>query len=382
LNANLGFGREDIAAQAFRQMITLPSIDATSGHNPQAIELARKLARCAGHNLTQTLFCNSGSEATEAAIKVAKAIAKSRGRPQAQRLVCFEGAYHGCTAGALALTGFEFPRIELDCVGDALAARWPFPERPEDLDTLAQTLAGSGGQDIAGFILEPVQGIGGIRGFSGLVLARLRALADQHDLVLIFDETFSGLGRTGRYFAFQHHGVAPDILLCSKGLTAGLSALSAMTMTRHLYQQTLTGDVFGSFRHGHTMSGNATACAIANTVIDRLDTENLIQRAHDSGEKIVKGLAEYTKPGECIIRGYGLMIGVDVADQSRAEAIVEKCAGHDVELRAQNGVCQITPPLTIGPAAIARIIEVTGQAILDTKLAKARAKAPAEMNQR
>ncbi|MEX0308712.1 MAG: aminotransferase class III-fold pyridoxal phosphate-dependent enzyme, partial [Tateyamaria sp.] len=272
LNANLGFGREDIAAQAHRQMVTLPSNDATSGLNGAAVALAERLAAHAGHGLDHTLFCNSGSEATEAAIKVTHAVARARHRADATRLICFDGAYHGCTAGALPLTGFDFPRAELDLTDGHLASRWPFPQHPGDLDPLARALEGPLGKSVAGIILEPVQGIGGIRGFSGPVLRRLRMLAHAHDLILVYDETFSGLGRTGAYFAFQHHGVRPDVLLCSKGLTAGHAALSAVTMSAQISHETLKGDVFGAFRHGHTMSGNATACAIANAVIDRIDS--------------------------------------------------------------------------------------------------------------
>jgi glycine hydroxymethyltransferase len=363
LNAILGFGREDVAALAYRQMVTLPSNDVTTGMNLPARRLAAKLTELAGHNLSRTLFCNSGSEATEAAIKIAWSVACARGRPLARKIICFDEAYHGCTAGALSLAGFSFPRDRLDLLGDALASRWPFPSKVEDLVPLRMDLDVRLGHEATAVILEPIQGIGGFRPFSGKVLSELRRICDAYGLILIFDEVFSGLGRSGRAFAFHHFDVAPDVLLSSKGLTAGYAPLSAVTMTEAVYATCLSGDVYNALRHGHTMSANATACAVGNAVLDRLRSERLIENAQQQGEFIAKALSDRLDRPNISVRGLGLMIGLVLDDQDQASRVVAKCCLDGVQIRAQNGVCQLSPPLTIGPAAAERLVKVVLDAV-------------------
>jgi adenosylmethionine-8-amino-7-oxononanoate aminotransferase/glycine/serine hydroxymethyltransferase len=363
LNAILGFGREDVAALANRQMVTMPSNDATAGLNLPARRLAAQLAEIAGHGLSRTLFCNSGSEATEAAIKVARSVARKLGRLSASKVICFDGAYHGCTAGALSLAGFPFPREGFDSLGNQMAFRWPFPSQVEDLAPLCAELETHLRDEATAIILEPIQGIGGFRPFSMEVLSELRRICDAYGLLLIFDEVFSGIGRTGRAFAFQHYNVAPDVLLSSKGITAGYAPLSAVTMTEATYAACLSGDVYNVMRHGHTMSANATACAVGSAVLDRLRAERLIENAQQQGYFIANALSTGLGRPQVSVRGLGLMIGVVLEDQDIADRVVAKCRQDGVLIRAQNGVCQLSPPLTIGPAAAERLVKVVLDAV-------------------
>lgn len=363
LNAILGFGREDVASIAYRQMVTLPSHDVTTGLNLPARRLATRLAKLAGYGMSRTLFCNSGSEATEAAIKVARSVACSRGRSVAQKVICFDEAYHGCTAGALSLSGLPFPKDGLDILGENLASRWPFPAKIEDLAPLRRALDSQLGQEAIAVILEPVQGIGGFRPFSATVLSELRIICDTHELLLIFDEVFSGIGRSGQAFAFHHFKVAPDVLLSSKGLTAGYVPLSAVTMTETVYAACLSGDTHNALRHGHTMSANPVACAVGNAVLGRLNSDALLENVQQQGEFITKSLSAGLDKTKVSVRGLGLMIGLVLDNQEQAERVVAKCHLDGVLIRAQNGVCQLSPPLNIGPSAAERLVKVVLDAV-------------------
>ncbi|WP_287355503.1 aminotransferase class III-fold pyridoxal phosphate-dependent enzyme [Mesorhizobium sp.] len=355
LNAVVGYGREAIVEAARRQLSILPSNDATSSTNLPALRLARRIANLAGGKLRHTLFCNSGSEATETALKVAHNVSRARGRQAARRFISFEGGYHGCTTGALALAGFEFPKTDLDLIGGGLSRICPFPSKVEDLAPVRDALSGPGASDFAGVILEPVQGIGGIRPFAPDVLQALRTICDQSGVVLIFDEVFSGFGRTGKPFAFHHADVRPDILLGSKGLTGGYAALASVTLSTNVYDACFAGDALGVFRAGHTMSGNAAACAIALAVLDLIETDQLATNARQQGAWLMRALSQGIDRGRAEVRGLGLMIGLVLGDQDGAEAVVAHCQRNGILVRAQNGVVQVTPPMSIGPAAIERL---------------------------
>ncbi len=273
-------------------------------------ELAVKLSDRFGG--AHAFFCNSGTEAVEAAIKWAR---KVTGRPG---LVALEGSFHGRTMGALSITGQP-------------AKRAPFePLVPGVRFATPETLAGAVGSDTAAIVLEPVQGEGGVRPLPAGTLEQARALADEHGALLILDEVQTGLGRTGEFFAWQRSGVRPDAVTLAKGLANGLP-IGALLVADEAPSGFVPGD------HASTFGGNPVACAAACAVIDAIDND-LLAHVRDTGARFQAAFDD--------TRGVGLLLAIElgrpaipVALEALEHGLLVGTAG-DTALR-------ITPPLTI-----------------------------------
>jgi acetylornithine/N-succinyldiaminopimelate aminotransferase len=259
-----------------------------------------------------SFFCNSGTEAIEAAIKWA------RKATEKTELVALEGSFHGRTMGALSITGQPSKRAPFEPL--IPGARFATPE----------TLADHVGPQTAAIFLEPVQGEGGVRPLSDETLAEARELADEHGAMLVFDEIQTGVGRTGEFFAWQHSGVRPDALTLAKGLANGLP-IGALLVRDGAPTGFVPGD------HASTFGGNPVACAAACAVIDAIDDE-LLEHVRDIGTLFEQSLPE--------VRGAGLLLAVElhhpagpVAHAALEKGLLVGTAG-DTALR-------ITPPLTI-----------------------------------
>jgi len=259
-----------------------------------------------------SFFCNSGTEAVEAAIKWAR---KSTGKTE---LVALEGSFHGRTMGALSITGQP-------------AKRAPFePLVPGVRFVTPETLADAVGPQTAAIVLEPVQGEGGVKPLDPSTLEQARELADEHGAMLVFDEVQTGVGRTGEFFAWQRSGVRPDALTLAKGLANGLP-IGALLVA----DSAPTGFVPGD--HASTFGGNPVACAAACAVVDAIE-DDLLAHVRD-----VSALFSEALPG---VRGAGLLLAVElhhpagpVAHAALEKGLLVGTAG-DTALR-------ITPPLTI-----------------------------------
>jgi adenosylmethionine-8-amino-7-oxononanoate aminotransferase len=360
LNATLGYGREDVAEVARDQLVRLMSCDAVGALNAPALAVAQRIADLSNARLAHTLFCNSGSEAAEAALKIALIYQHSVGELQRKRIVSLENGYHGCTMGALALTQLTFPKAGLDWLPSNIAIRLPSP-RPQDagLSHFQALFESPTGREVAAVILEPVQGIGGIYPMIDVHLAALRRLCEQNKVLLIFDEVLTGFGRTGKMFAYEHSGEAPDILMTSKGLTAGYVPLSAVSMTERVFRGLAQDPYLAGLRHGHTMSGNATACAVAMCVLDILESEGLCENARRMGERLLRRLTILKSlPGVVDVRGRGLLVGIEVSSDTFASGVVVACRQLGLLIRAQASVVQIIPPLNISEGETDRIADL------------------------
>jgi len=259
-----------------------------------------------------SFFCNSGTEAVEAAIKWAR---KSTGKTE---LVALEGSFHGRTMGALSITGQP-------------AKRAPFePLVPGVRFVTPETLADAVGPQTAAIVLEPVQGEGGVKPLDPSTLEQARELADEHGAMLVFDEVQTGVGRTGEFFAWQRSGVRPDALTLAKGLANGLP-IGALLVA----DSAPTGFVPGD--HASTFGGNPVACAAACAVVDAIE-DDLLAHVRDVSALFSEALPE--------VRGAGLLLAVElhhpagpVAHAALEKGLLVGTAG-DTALR-------ITPPLTI-----------------------------------
>jgi predicted acetylornithine/succinylornithine family transaminase len=272
--------------------------------------LAEKLSDRFGG--AQAFYCNSGTEAVEAAIKWAR---KATGR---SGLVALEGSFHGRTMGALSITGQP-------------AKRAPFePLVPGVRFATPATLAEAVGPDTAAIFLEPVQGEGGVRPLSSETLERARALADEFEAMLVFDEVQTGVGRTGSFYAWQSTGVRPDAVTLAKGLANGLP-IGALLVADGKPSGFVPGD------HASTFGGNPVACAAANAVVDAID-DDLLEHVRVVGALFEEAFDD--------VRGRGLLLAIELGRP--APPVAHAALEHGLLVgTAGETALRITPPLTI-----------------------------------
>jgi acetylornithine/N-succinyldiaminopimelate aminotransferase len=293
------------------------------------MELARKLSDRFGG--AQAFFCNSGTEAIEAAIKFAR---KATGKVGA---VALEGSFHGRTMGSLSVTGQPVQRETFAPLLNQVS--FAFLNNP--LSLRAAALA-----DTGLIIMEPIQGNGGVRPIDIEFAQAARALADELGALLCFDEVQTGVGRTGSFFAFENLGVKPDLVTLAKGLANGLP-IGALLVANGVSGGLEPGD------HASTFGGNPVSCAAACAVLDAID-EELLANARAMGERLVSGLREL--PGVSEVRGAGLLIGADVergADEVAAKALEQRLL---ITTCGSNSI-RLTPPLTVSAGLIDQALE-------------------------
>jgi acetylornithine/N-succinyldiaminopimelate aminotransferase len=272
--------------------------------------LAEKLSDRYGG--AQAFYCNSGTEAVEAAIKWAR---KATGRTE---LVALDGSFHGRTMGALSITGQPAKRAPFEPL--VAGVRFATP------DTLAEAV----GADTAAIFLEPVQGEGGVRPLSQATLERARALADEFEAMLVFDEVQTGVGRTGSFYAWQSAGVRPDAVTLAKGLANGLP-IGALLVADDKPSGFVPGD------HASTFGGNPVACAAANAVVDAID-EALLEHVRDVGALFEEAFDD--------VRGRGLLLAIELGRP--ALPVAQEALEHGLLVgTAGETALRITPPLTI-----------------------------------
>ena len=289
-------------------------------------------------------FCNSGAEALECAIKMARRFQFHRGQPERFGIIAFEGAFHGRTIATISAGGQE---KHLEGFRPELPG---FDHVP--LGDLARVEAAIGPQTAA-ILIEPIQGEGGIRSAEAAFLAELRRLADEHDLLLIFDEVQTGMGRSGRLFAYQWSGVTPDVMTLAKGLGGGFPIGACLATAR-----AASGMTAGS--HGSTFGGNPLACACGNAVLDVLLKDGFLARVEELAKRLrhqVEQLA-LAYPGVIQgVRGQGLLLGL-VCTPPNTEISAKLMACGLLTVPAGDNVVRLLPPLIIGPAEIDQAVAI------------------------
>jgi adenosylmethionine-8-amino-7-oxononanoate aminotransferase len=335
-------------------------------HEP-AIDLARRLVSIAPAGLRRVFYSDSGSTAVEIALKMAfqfwaqksDAYAASR-----TKFVTLRNAYHGDTIGSVSVGGIDlFHATYRPLLFDALSAE------PGDAEDMARLLEENSGQ-VAAVVVEPlVQGAAGILMHPDGYLRDVRALCDEHDVLMIVDEVATGFGRTGRMFACEHEDVAPDLMCLAKGITGGYMPLAATLATERIYEGFLGEfDQFRTFFHGHTYTGNPLACAAAIANLNVFEQERTIEKLQPKIAlladclKRVGGLPTVREVRQC-----GFMVGIELADFP-----LESRMGHQVTLEARKrgaivrplgDVIVLMPPLGIETAELRRLVEITARAI-------------------
>ncbi len=330
--ASLGYAHPELSEAAARQAETLQHAMGDVYPARVKLELLEALDRILPGDLGYAILSQSGSDAVESAIKTALRVT---GRA---RIVAFEGGYHGLGLGALDTTHRAFFR-------DPFAARLPRTTQfvaYGDAAAVRQALAAG---EVGAILVEPIQGRGGIRPAPEGFLAELRALADEYGALLIADEVYTGMGRTGDWLACSAHGVLPDLVALGKGLGGGFP-ISALAGRAELMKQ--WGASSGEALHTSTHLGNPVMCAVALRTLEIIERDQLLERARGLGSELRQRLEHAFGP-ECV-RGSGLMLGAELPDAARAERVVTEALreGWIVLCEGERGcVLALTPPLVI-----------------------------------
>ncbi|MHB1526618.1 MAG: acetylornithine/succinylornithine family transaminase [Candidatus Dormibacteria bacterium] len=343
----LGHCQADVVAAATAQMRRLMHTSNLYYTEPQ-VELAERLSATAFPS--RVFLCNSGAEANEAAIKVARKWGQLH-RQGAHTILTLEGAFHGRTLATLAATGNAH-------YGD------PFRPLPEgfrqlprgDLEAVERALADPDNPAVA-VLAEPIQGESGVHVLEDSYLRRLRELCDQRHALLILDEVQSGMGRTGRMWAYQHSGAVPDLMTVAKGVGGGLPLGAVLVAER--------ADVFEAGDHGSTFGGNPVAAAAGLAVLRVLERDRLCQRAAVAGEQFKEGILGLRQQGLPVAetRGRGLLLGVGLSKPIAAE--VGRLALEEGILINAIGeaTIRLAPPLVISDDEIELAVSALGRAL-------------------
>ena len=351
--SSTGYGHPRITAAIERQARSMLHFSASDFYLPIYAELAAELDRIAPINSpTRSFITNSGTEAVEAAIKLA------RFHSRRQYVVAFVGAFHGRSYGSVSLTASK-SRYHAG-FGPLLPGVVHVPYGSAGLDELEQRVFKKlvPADEVAAIFVEPIQGEGGYIVPDDEFLPRLRALCTLHGILLVADEVQSGAGRTGKMWAIEHWGVEPDILLTAKGIASGMP-LGAMVAKSELM-------TWEAGHHGSTFGGNPVSCAAALETI-RLLEGGLMDNAAERGAQAMAGLREAVAEHGALVRdvrGKGLMIGVQFDSDETAEAVQWACFSRGLlVLEAGEAVVRMSPPLIVSDAEVDTAVRVFGEAV-------------------
>jgi len=316
---------------------------------PNQERLAEQLVELSG--MQSVFFANSGAEANEAAIKIARAFGHSRdvGVP---KIAVAEGSFHGRTLATLSATGNPKVHAGFEPLVQGFV-RVPYG----DTDTLESVVAGD--PDVVAVLVEPILGEGGVVVPGDDYLPRLRELADSHDLLLMLDEIQTGMGRTGRWFAHQHCAIKPDVMTLAKALGNGVPIGACLARGR-------ASEMLGPGSHGSTFGGNALACAAALAVLETMQSEEMVEGARKKGAQLMEGLSEALRGVNCVreIRGKGLMIGIEL--DGPCGELVERALEKRLLINVTAGnVIRLLPPLLLGDEEIDIIVSTLRELIAD-----------------
>jgi adenosylmethionine-8-amino-7-oxononanoate aminotransferase len=349
-----GYNHPHIRQAVQRQLEIMPHVMFGGLVHEQPLTLARRLAELLPGDLDRVFFTDSGSVAVEVAMKMAIQYWLNAGQERRDSFVCFRGGYHGDTLATMAISDFE---TGIHQKFSGLLHRHVAAILPEDEETEAAlaVLLERNAETLAGIVVEPlVQGAGGMRFHDPQVLRRLRRLADRFDLLLIFDEIFTGFGRTGTMFACESAAVVPDIITLSKALTGGTLPLAATIARRRIFDSFWSDDPMAALMHGPTYMANALACAAANASLDLFeDGERMAQVARIKGW-LAAGLSECRGlAGVTDIRTRGAIGVVELERIEDLSALRSAFVAKGAFIRPIGNVIYLAPALTIGEDDVA-----------------------------
>jgi acetylornithine aminotransferase len=298
-----------------------------------ALELAERLTRLAGageHG--RAWFGNSGAEANEAAFKLARLNNSGGAR---SRVVALVDGFHGRTMGSLALTGKPHMREAFE----------PLPGGVEHIPATTEALEATIDESVAALFVEPIQGEAGVVELPDGFMEAARELTERHGALLIVDEIQTGAGRTGQWFGFQHSGITPDAITVAKGIGGGFPIGGLVTFGR-------ASSLYSKGQHGSTFGGNPLATAVANAVLDEIETAGLVENAAARGDQIRERVGAMDSPLVTGTRGRGLLLGVALARPVAMPLAAEAMRAGLIVNAANDSTIRMAPPLNIGDAEV------------------------------
>jgi 4-aminobutyrate--pyruvate transaminase len=392
--ASLGFSERRLAEAAHRQMLELPFYHSFAGKVPAiATELAERLIAIAPPGLGKVLFANSGSEANDAAIKLAWYVNNALGRPRKKKIIARKRAYHGVTVAAGSLTGLAFAHDDFDLPIERFVHtdaphyyRGATPGESEEgfaarlAASLEALIAREGADTIAAFFAEPVMGAGGVIVPPRTYFARVQEILRRHDILFVVDEVICGFGRTGNMFGSQTFDLKPDIVTVAKALSAGYAPISGTLVSNQLHEILLAqSDKLGIFGHGYTYSAHPLPAAIALETLRIYEEEDIVTRVRRAAPRLQEGIRSFA--GHPLIgeaRGIGLIGAVELTRERASRQafdprkgvgawLVRRAQEHGVILRAMPGdIVAFCPPLIISETEIDELLAGFGKALEDT----------------
>jgi len=387
-NNTAGNGVKALADAAHKQMLEMGFASGYAGSsNPNAIELAERLAAITYPNINHFYFTSGGGESTDSNIKMARYYWKLKDKPDKTKVISRVWGYHGVTLAAMSATGVPgyHPMFEPRVPG-FIHIPSPYPYRYEApagesqgiaaANELEKAILAEGADTVAMFIAEPVQGAGGVIVPQDDYFPRIREICDRYDVLLCADEVITGFGRTGKMFALDHWGVKPDLIQFAKAITSGYFPLGGIGVSDEI---AATMDASGKpWMHAYTYSSHPVGCAVALAMLDIIERDDFPAMAADKGKRLLVGLkdalADHPNVGE--VRGLGLMCAVELvkdkatkAEHDPADGIGAKVGAamvkHGMYTRMRGDVICLAPPIITPDDEIDRVVAITAAAVKD-----------------
>lgn len=365
----VGHGRDELAQVAAEQIRNLEFYSSFGDYsNEPSIRLAKRLISLAPAGLERVFFTNGGSEGIETAVKLARLANMNAGRPERNVILARTSGYHGMSLGALAATGIEGMREGFG----PLMPGVEYLSKPHGLEhgkgatdflvgELERRIEEIGAHRIAAFVGEPILGVGGMVPPPDDYWPRVQEVLRRHGIFLIVDEIVTAFGRTGHWFASEHFGIEPDMVVTAKGLSSGYMPMGAVLIGRRV----LEAADGAKFLHGFTYNGHPVACAVSLANLDIIERERLMDRAKVLGGRLLEAL----RPLEDLshvreVRGVGMMLGIEYGAGDPA-GVQSRARGDGVIVRASGINIVLSPPLVITEEQIDSLAQIVVKHVTD-----------------
>ena len=352
-----GYNHPALIKAATDQLNLMPHVMLGGIAHEQAYYLAARLAELTPGDLNRVFFSESGSVSVEVAMKIAVQYWSNAHGQHRSKFVAFNGGYHGDTFATMSVCDPAEGMHKY--FGGALADQYmvDLPATDASIFALDQLLTQD--ESIAAILVEPlIQGAGGMQMHTPEVLQTLRALCDRHEVLLIFDEIFTGFGRTGELFAADTAAVVPDIMTLGKALTGGITPLAATIASEHVYEAFHDEDESKALMHGPTFTGHAVGCAVANASIDLFETEPRLQQVRQLETTFRDGLSSLsTDPRVQDVRIRGAVAAVELAENFDIDAARQWFIDEGVFIRPLGRVVYLSPAYTLETEQLSSLVE-------------------------
>jgi putrescine aminotransferase len=359
---NIGHGRGELADAAATQMRELASYKTYDGFtSPKTEALASRVSGLVPFEGAKVFFTSGGGESIDTAAKLARAYWVAVGKPDKHTVISRQFAYHGSNAYGTSLTGMQ-PLVEGygRLVPEVEQVAW------DDAEALAAAIDRIGSERVGAFFAEPIIGAGGVMIPPEGYLERVQEICRERDVLLVLDEVITGFGRTGEWFATERFGLSPDLITVAKGITSGYIPLGAVIASARVAEPFWAEGTSNVFRHGFTYAGHATACAVALANLDVIEREGLVARVRELEPvlaEMLRPLADHPAVAE-VRTGVGLLGGVELADPSKLQTVIDAAYERGVLVRGIRGVAlQLSPPFVITDDELATTGRVLGEAL-------------------